>query len=133
MEQTQPLSPQMETSIQNAHTHTHTQLNMLAHFGCALDTHTHHLRVLVVNSLATPQSTSRGICQCHGLFGFPGDIKVAWLHVLGANDVCVLVLCVFLYCVWGVGGQTCYVKICFCINFILLTKKGENYVYCMYV
>lgn len=40
----------------------------------------------------TTESRSRGICQCDGLFGFPGDIKVAWLHVLGANGarMCVL-------------------------------------------
>lgn len=35
----------------------------------------------------TTESRSRGICQCDGLFGFPDDIKVAWLRVLGANGV----------------------------------------------
>ncbi len=61
------------------HTHTHTPSESV---GCEQLGH-------------TTESRSRGICQCDGLFGFPGDIKVAWLHVLGANGVCECVcLCV---------------------------------------
>lgn len=50
----------------------------------------------------TTESRSRGICQCDGLFGFPGDIKVAWLHVLGASGVYAHV-CVLL----GARGRRC--------------------------
>lgn len=50
----------------------------------------------------TTESRSRGICQCDGLFGFPGDIKVAWLHVLGASGVYARV-CALLVA----GGRRC--------------------------
>lgn len=50
----------------------------------------------------TTESRSRGICQCDGLFGFPGDIKVAWLHVLGASGVYARVCALP-----GAGGRRC--------------------------
>lgn len=78
----------METRVQNAP----TQLDMLSHSVCTQhETHTHtpSERVGCEQLGHTTESRSRGICQCDGLFGFPGDIKVAWLHVLGANGVCV--------------------------------------------
>ncbi len=85
----------METRVQNAP----TQLDMLSHFACThyttrqTDTHTLTHTHTPSESVGceqlghTTESRSRGICQCDGLFGFPGDIKVAWLHVLGANGV----------------------------------------------
>lgn len=83
----------MKTCVQNAP----AQLDMLSHFACACyktRTHTPSESVGCEQLGHTTESRSRGICQCDGLFGFPGDIKVAWLHVLGANGVCVSV------CVW---------------------------------
>lgn len=80
--QTKSLGAQMETRVQNAP----TQLGMLSHFAC---THTPSESVGCEQLGHTTESRSRGICQCDGLFGFPSDIKVAWLHVLGANGVCV--------------------------------------------
>lgn len=66
-----------------------TQLDMLSHFACTCYmTHTPSESVGCEQLGHTTESRSRGICQCDGLFGFPGDIKVAWLHVLGANGVC---------------------------------------------
>lgn len=47
----------METRVRNAP----TQLDMLSHFVCTQrNTHTHHLRVLAANSLATPQRAEAG-------------------------------------------------------------------------
>ena len=57
--QTKSLGAQMETRVQNAP----TQLDMLSHFArthYTTHTHTHHLRVLAVNSLATPQRAEAG-------------------------------------------------------------------------
>lgn len=80
----------METCVPNAP----KQPNMLAHLGY---THTPSERVGCEQLGHTTESRSRGICQCDGLFGFPGDIKVAWLHVLGANGLRVR------FCVFGGG------------------------------
>lgn len=55
--QTKSLGAQMETRVPNAP----TQLDMLSHFECThARTYTHHLRVLAVNSLATPQRAEAG-------------------------------------------------------------------------
>lgn len=104
--QTKSRSAQMETRVQNAP----TQLDMLSHFACTHYTHTPSESAGCEQLGHTTESRSRGICQCDGLFGFPGDIKVAWLHVLGANRVCV--------CVWGgARGRRCVVMlICFGIK-----------------
>lgn len=73
----------------------------------------------------TTESRRGGICQCDGLFGFPGDIKVAWLHVLGANGVCVRT------CVFEGGGREgahqrrCVVLI-ICFFFFLVGRQCEK-------
>lgn len=89
----------METRVQNAP----TQLDMLSHFACThyttRHTHTPSESVGCEQLGHTTESRSRGICQCDGLFGFPGDIKVAWLHVLGANGVCARVFACVYVCV----------------------------------